>query len=248
MRTITFNEIEAQRRRWKPQAVENIPVEGNESVERAIIKSIILGLFLEIPVGQWVGQATKKELNCSPEILKGLGKNISDEAVHLKALEFVCEAYEINPTTYTEEFKVASQLSNQWFTGDIHPLLKAATAEVGVFLPNLSLMTILGGQSISDVAISISRDEQRHGIYNRGVLKKINIDLAEETGQLRRLRHDTLDWVFDGVSDDDLGIDIDFFLEESDNLIETGYSRSLQEFTDHFVYSPAFEKTNRKLY
>lgn len=248
MTTITFSEIESQRKRWKAEPVEFIPVEGNASVEKAIVKSIILGLFLEIPVGQWVGQATKKELNCDRDVLIGLGKNISDESTHLKALEFICDSFQINRETYPLYFKMAEQISDRWLTSDIHPLLKAASAEVGVFLPNLSLMTILGGQSISDVAISISRDEQRHGIYNRGVLRKIGIDLADETAELTDLRKDTLQFIFDFVKDDDLGIDLDFFIEESDNLISTGYSRNLEEFTAHFVYSPPFEKRNRKLY
>lgn len=248
MANITFSEIESQRKRWKPEPVEFVEIDGNPSIEKAIKRSLILGLFLEIPVGQWVGQATKKELNCSRDVLLGLGKNIADEAVHLRALEYVCDAFDLNPETQGEDFKLAAEISDRWLTEDIHPLLKAASAEVGVFLPNLSLMTILGGQTISDVAISISRDEQRHGIYNRGVLKKIGIDLAKETRVLTDLRKATLNFIFDGVEDEDLGLDEQFFMDQSDLLIETGYSRDLEEFTSHFVYSPPFEKSNRKMY
>lgn len=246
--TIGFDEIEALRKRWKPEPVAFVEIEGNDTVKKAIDRSLILGLFLELPVGQWVGQATKKELNCNREVLQGLGKNIADEAVHLKALEYVCDAFNISPDTHGKEFEEAGDISQAWLDLDLHPLLKAACAEVGVFLPNLSLMTILGGQSISDVAISISRDEQRHGVYNRGVLNKIGIDLSQETPQLKEVRRATLNYIFQGVEDDDLGLDEQFFMEESQNLIQTGYSRNLEEFTSHFVYSPAFEKRNKKLY
>lgn len=246
---ITFEELEARRSKWRPVKVDYpSAIDGNPTVQAAITRSLILGLFLELPVGAWVASATKRELNSPDFVIEGLKKNIADETVHERAIRYVCDAYNITTQTYRAYFEVAEEIAAEWASSDVHPLLKAATAEVGVFLPNLSLLTILGGATISDLGVNISRDEQRHGVYNRGVLRKIGVELADEPAPLRRLREATLCFIFDGVKDRPLGLDKDFFLEESHNLMRTGYSAALAEFTEHFVYKRPFENSNRRLY
>jgi hypothetical protein len=239
----TVETLESQRTVWKAKPIKWEPLEIEE-LEPAIQRAIALGLVLELPVAGWVGDAVKfLQSRVSPATLKSMGKNINDERNHYNSFMYASAVY----TPTVEMTKEADAIAAAW---DEHPastLMKAATSESGVFLPSLFLLSQFGGHELANIGTQISEDEFRHVVINWNVLKVMGEQRSAFTS-LRDLRLQTLEFIFRDVVVPDMGIDLDFMLEQSDLLVQDGHAPELQTLSRHAVYMVPFENENEALY
>ena len=227
---------------WKPVKMPYTPIDyDQEGVPETLEKIIALALKLELPVGEWVGEATKKELPIHDVAKDLLLSNIADETVHYKAFSFAAEDYLTNQK-YLDE---ADVFLKAWDTGNFHPIEKACYAEVGVFLVSLAVMRIFGGETLCTLAGNVSRDEMRHVATNKGVLADIGYDFTEHTS-VNKLVDETLSWMLDDLKVPGMGKA--FFMKQSKLLIKDGYSPALERLTNGAEDVSNFESPNYILY
>ena len=243
---------------WNPQPLERHPFTlfgddddvCNESwgVERTISRILSLGLHLELPVGQWVYDARKSELDV-PDIARQLLKsNIKDEHAHDRGFRLAAEAYPLLDGDYDE----AGAIANEWLSNTEHPLAKAAISEVGIFLVTLGVMRIVGGRSLCTFAARISHDEARHVSTNRSVLFDTGYRPDKPSPSLMKLREDTISWCMDSldIPEDILGsqINVDYLIKQSTSLIETGEAPDFDDIVYMADHSLPFELSNAEMY
>lgn len=239
---ITYAELDRSRIPWKPLPLILTPLDFPEH-QPTIQRIIALGLHLELPVGEWVTETTKKDPQIDPDAFTLLTNNIHDEWIHYRAFKHAEKAYPVSSSTLTE----AENIGKQWEESQGHPLYKAAVAETGVFLITLALMRILGGQSLATLAAEIGRDEQRHVATNRAILEDLGMNLHNVGPTLSSLYKETLDWIVQDIRIPTLGITKDILVEASKDLLLSGYSATLDELTDIADYIPSFEVDNSTL-
>jgi hypothetical protein len=225
---------------WTPVKMPNTPLaQYSKGVPETVSKIISLALVLELPVGEWIGQATKSELPIDPVARELLLSNIIDETTHYNAFNHLANDYVI------DEYNDATHIFDKWNTDDYHPITKACYAEVGVFLVSLTVLRLFGGESISMVAANVSKDEMRHVATNRGVLTDIGHDF-KAVNKIDTLVNETLDWMLCDLTVP--GLNKDFFMEQSRLLVTDGYAPELNELTNAADDISPFEHENRLLY
>ena len=243
--TVTYRELYQSRQKWNPRAINHTPLDNStqEGVE-AIQKVLALAIHLELPVGVWVADATKRELPISEDALKLLKSNIADETVHQRAFEFAIESYPVSEKIMDESQVIA----NAWIDLETeHPLFRPALLECGVFLLSLTVLNLIGGQSLFNLSFEVGRDEQRHIATNRSILRELGYNPSKPPSTMNDLKRQTIDWMIGDLVLNDLGVDKDFFIIASDDLVETGFSRDISELTGGAVYRPPFESRNKVL-
>lgn len=225
---------------WTAAKMPKTPlVQMTQGVPETVSKVIALALAMEIPVSDWIGQATKRDLPISSDALKLLLSNCADEITHYKAFEYAAEDYLL------EDYKDTAAIFVEWNTDDYHPIMKAGYAEMGVFLVSLSILRLFGGESLSMLAGNVSRDEMRHVATNRGVLADIGHDF-KQVAAIDRVVEKTLDWMLWDLKVP--GLDKDFFMQQSKLLISDGYAPELEELTNVADDTSFFESPNSLLY
>lgn len=225
---------------WTPTKMPKTSlVQLDKGVPETISKIIALALAMEIPVSDWVGEATKKELPISNHAKELLLSNCADEVVHYRAFQYAAEDYLL------EDYKDTAAIFAEWNTDDYHPIMKAGYAEMGVFLVSLSILRLFGGESLSMLAGNVSRDEMRHVATNRGVLADIGHDF-KQVAAIDRVVEKTLDWMLWDLKVP--GLDKDFFMQQSKLLISDGYAPELEELTNVADDVSNFEHSNGLLY
>lgn len=246
---------------WRPEPMVKKPytlfaddtmlVDESWNIDKVIQKIISLGLFLEMPVGEWVLEGRKRELSNLPkEALTLLQTNISDETAHDKGFKFAAKAYPVSSEIMNE----ASVIAEAWLSNKEHPLQKACFAETGVFLISLGVMRLVGGESLCSMAEQIARDESRHVSTNRGVLNALGMSVNVPPTSISNLVTDTLDWFLDGFSvpGDDIAEDFDFnkdfLMRSSASLIATGLAPAFDSVLNFQVHTLPFEVGNAKVY
>lgn len=245
---ISFQQIEAKRKPWVPQLIkpESTRFPG-KNLDVFIQKSIALSLKLEIEVAEWVIEARKqlKSKDVPEEAMTTLYRNIRDESVHFKAFQNAGKAYGIG--NFEDE---AENIYKSWesISNTIHPLWVAAMAETGVFLTNLAILRLCGGDGLSAMSGEIARDEYRHVGTNRAILNYLGENLHKPPTALDKLREETVDWLFDGLEVSALDIDKQWLLDQSDELTYIGEASELSELTSHCEYVSPFEVSNSRLY
>lgn len=245
MATATYKSMLDSRVEWKAHGINRTPLEfSDESLPQTIERILSLGLVLEMPVGAFVGEATKRDLPISQDAKNLLLSNIKDETIHYRAFQECAKVYPVSQQTMSE----AENICKAWESLESHPLHVAGLLENGVFLASLAVLNLCGGHSLGRVAANVSRDEQRHVATNRSILGEIGIDMYQHQSKIERLRRQTIDWCFDGFSVGDLGIDKDWILEQSTLLSRDGESREMTELTMGSLYYPDFETEARLLY
>lgn len=243
--TANYETLLANRRKWKPTYLTPTPYDIEDGGVPVVIERILaLALHLEIPVGNWITAATRRDLPVSDSALKLLRSNIGDENLHNIAFKRAIAAYPVSGSV----MKDAESIAQEWIISPAHPLEKAALLECGVFMMSLAVMNICGGRSLFNLANNISRDEQRHIVTNRSVLREIGVDPQQPTPHLDVFRYHTLDWMFDSLNIPELVIDKDWFIQQSTRLVCTGRSPELSELTGGANYTPPFEVSNKALY
>lgn len=228
---------------WNPSPLPYAPLETEDNgIPQAIDRVLALAMQLELPVGEWVATATKKELPISNTAMELLLSNITDETVHYKAFSNAVELYPLSDRSMLDSSLIASQ----WMADNSHPIEKAMISECGVFLCSLAFLRLFGGVNLGTLAANVSRDEVRHVATNRGVMQDLGYNFMQPTKSLFNLSLDTVEWMIDGVTVP--GLDKDFFLEQSQLLITQGYAPELEELTDGAQDYAPFESDNRNLY
>lgn len=225
---------------WTAAKMPKTPlVQMTQGVPETVSKVIALALALELPVGEWIADASKKDLPISKDAYKLLLSNVGDESLHYRAFQYAAQDYLL------EDYKDTAAIFAEWNTDDYHPILKAGYAEMGVFLVSLSILRLFGGESLSMLAGNVSRDEMRHVATNRGVLADIGHDF-KQVAAIDRVVEKTLDWMMSDLKVP--GLDKDFFMQQSKLLISDGYAPELEELTNVADDVSNFEHSNGLLY
>jgi hypothetical protein len=233
---------------------EDIPVLPEWGVEQAIERTLALACELEIPVGGWLGEASRKEktfFDENPLVKRLCLTNISDETFHDQGVQDAARVYQIGQEAKQE----AMLIKDEWFhTCKAHPLQKAAWAEVAVFLISLAILRLAGGSELAAMSEQISMDESRHVATNRGLLRDLELGNTAPPHAIQRIIDDTLDWVTQGlcIPADELCTDFDFnaeFLKESsEELVWKGKAERLNDLLSYQSHVLPFEVSNIKNY
>ena len=240
---------------WKPERVkatplcflsdENRSVDPEFNVERVISRILSIALRLEIPVGEFISEATKRDLPQEENLLLLLKSNITDEASHLKGVKFLIEEYPLNPEDQPE----ADLITSRWLELPCHPIQAAFEIEAGILLPCLGLLRIAGGKTICNSATEIGKDESRHYRTNWECLHLLGIPRLSDHYNLVR---DTLDFIFKDLnipkSTFGVKLDLDFFIKSSRDLIEKGKAKTLDALCNFSPQVAPFEVPNSSLY
>jgi hypothetical protein len=240
---------------WKPQRLIGKPltlfaddtclVSPEWGCESVISRILALGLHCEIPVGDFVRDAGKRDLPDNPILPVLLRSHVADEAQHDLGFRLAAEAYPIDKLHLAE----ASEIAKQWQSLDVHPIVPAAALEVGVFLASLGGMRLFGGGSLSNMAAKIAQDEFRHTSVNMAVMLDLGLDF---TSTILRMVDETISWGFQGLlipeSETGVTIDREFFRRASHELIHTGEAQDLDDLVNYTDDESSFEIPNGELY
>ena len=244
---------------WNPQKIEyarptlfgddDLICEDSWGVDETIKRVLALGLWLELPVGQWVYDARKSELNIPDSAKELLKSNIKDEAAHERGFRMAADVYPVDEKTYNE----AGLIAQQWLDNSEHPLAKAAISEVGIFLVTLGVMRVCGGRSLCSFAARISHDEARHVSTDRSVLFDTGYRPDMPSNSLMDLRRDTLAWSMEhlNIPADETGgdtLNADYLIEQSDSLIKTGEAPDFDDLVYFASHVLPFEVGNSEMY
>jgi hypothetical protein len=240
---------------WKPSEIlneppclfadESSPIDSNWGVESVISRVLALGLHLELPVGEFIAEASKQDLPQDPILAKLLKSNIADEARHYRGFELASEVYPIAPMDLVE----AKIVTAEWQSINCHAIEAAQALETGVFLATLGFLRLAGGKSLCKMASQIARDEYRHVATNRGILVALDYPLMPNFwGTVEN----TLLWLFDGLnipkSATGMKVDCDFFVNSGKSLLLTGEARKLDDLVGFVHHNLPFEISNSELY
>ena len=244
---------------WNPLPISEEPLclYGDEdsqvlpewNCDRAIRRLIALGLELELEVGEFVREASTKDLPGDLYLRKLLQTNIADEAKHFKGFSYAAKAYNVD-----SEKLEASSLRNYWQTlaNKHHPLLIAMALEIGVFLPFLGCSRLFGGKSIATLSRKIAEDEFRHVITNRTLLDDLGIDCWNLPGDVNKAIAETISWGLNGLaipeSELDEDFNLDFVLRASRELVKTGQAEDYNDLVYMADHVLPFEVSNVSQY
>lgn len=244
----TYSQLLSSKVHWVPFNVTREKLDTvNSEMTEGVYKALALALALEMPVGEWVGDAintpTFREA-LHPSAISLLKSNIKDETNHYRAFKILEGVYP-EVKKYNAE---AMAIHQQWDALSSHPLAKSCYAETGVFLISLAVLMLYGGNSIANLAQNVSKDEQIHVATNNNILSILGLDGETTTSSINKLRQETLYWLLGDFEDENLGLDFDFFNEQSNLLIKHQSAPELSELTTHHSYTPPFEHRNAILY
>lgn len=204
---------------------------GEDAVKRALSLRI-----LEIPVGNFVTEATKGDLPKVDGVKEVLLSNIDDEEKHDIALNHAAAV--IDCSMYEREAEV---IKKAWLDLDRHPILKTVVIERSVFFVLLPIFRYLGSVGLRKQAAEISRDETIHTSVGSKICTDLNL-----TGdkQLNALRKATVAWVVDSLHGkaDEKVLSKDFWQNSSKKLYYTGRADELK--ATRASRMPAFFETN----
>jgi len=204
----------------------------------AVQKALALALALEIPVGEFTLEASKREF--TGEQRWALLDNSKDELVHYEALSNWASGLSTSlPQEYLDE---AQAMCEEFLSNVEHPVLKAGFIELGIFFPVLSIFRKFGTTSLKLLASDISRDEASHVLTNWAVIKEQEI--AWDLPSLNKVRREVISWLTEDIKSSKFGAD--FWLAQSDSLITTRQAEGLK-FTKVAQYTALFEVDNRSL-
>ena len=226
--------LHARKRTWTPVEVSagQLLSGGEDVIQRALALRC-----LEIPVGDFISDAMKKDL---PEIegcKELLLSNVKDEENHDIALNFAAKAHGVDPRFEAE----AERIKKAWIELDRHPVLKAVVLERSVFFVLLPIFRFLGDTGLRTTSADISRDEQTHVCANTLVCEALGLKSDKAINDLRRA---TVAWTLQSLKgeSDNKHLSSNFWLASSDSLYERGKAEGLAETRASRM--PAFFETN----
>lgn len=224
---------------WVPAqyAKQSLPTPPSLT-HKAIEKCLALALELEVPVGLYTLEASRREF--TPAQRWALLDNSSDEINHYNALSNWARSYTPGlPQEYLHEARVIREALQ-----DVpeHPVLKSGYVELGIFFVVLSILRKFGGTSLKMLGNDISRDEAQHVLVNWAVIDEQAIPYS--TSVLNKFRRDVVAWLTSDIKSRDLSQS--FWLDQSDRLIATRQADGL-DFTKHGQYVAFFEISNESM-
>ena len=228
-----YTEQLKKKRAWTPGPITagELRPGGEDVVKRALSLRI-----LEIPVGNFVKEATKGDLPIVDGVKEVLLSNIDDEEKHDIALNHAAAV--IDCSKYEREAEV---IKKAWLDLDRHPILKTVVIERSVFFVLLPIFRFLGSVGLRKQAAEISRDETIHTAVGSKICTDLNL-----TGdkQLNALRKATVAWVVDSLHGkaDDKVLSKDYWQNSSKKLYYTGRADELK--ATRASRMPAFFETN----
>lgn len=225
-----FSHLYNQKRPWSAiKVTDSNAVEGTHS-------SLARGLALrklEIPVGDFINEATKKDLPIGANGLSLLQSNIVDEERHDLQLQYLFEDFEwVYTKGLTTDSLDKDNTTAQQFTDyvindcDDHPLVKAAVLERSVFFVLLPLMRAYGSTSFRTVAADISNDEQIHVAVNTDIQHLLG---ATYSRKLNKARFDMVAWMTEDLKVDDAKGNQAFWLRQSTSLLKKSVAPGLED-------------------
>ena len=238
--TSNYTDLFARKRQWTPVRPTYEPVVAG--ADDVLARALSLRA-LEIPVGNFIEAATKKEVPAnSLELLKS---NIVDEIRHDQALQYAVDSFGDRLPNYDKE---ATAIVEAWVNAPEHPVLKAMVLERSVFFVLLPILRFLGNSALRTVSSDISTDEQIHVVTNSLFCKDMGIDL---TTNLDRMRKTTVAWMVDKVGEVTAAANPshaskDFWIRQSDSLLYRGVAPELAE-TRKSRMPAFFEQANENL-
>ena len=210
------------KRTWTPitPTAGKLYTGGEDVVHRALALRC-----LEIPVGDFIEDATKGDLPETEGCKTVLLDNIQDEIKHDIALNHAAAAHKVSPVLDA----TAQQICKAWIEEDAHPVLKAVTLERSVFFCLLPMLRRLGDTGLRSVSQDISGDEVTHVGVNSLVCKELGLEPGKRLDNLRKA---TVDWVLNsliGNESEDRLLSYDFWMSSSDSLFEKGIAPNFQD-------------------
>ena len=228
-----YDKLINRKRKWTPVAVEGGPVA--EGTEDAISRCLALRV-LEIPVGDFISEATNKEVPESAR--KILSMNITDEINHDIALQYVADAYAVDEKATAE----AQRIADAWISHPDHPIVKAMVLERSIFFTILPFFRAFGNAGMRTTSADISRDEQIHVATNSLVCAELGL---APSPSLDKLRKATAHWLFSPLTGAEK-LSKKFWADSSDRLMYQGKAPELS-FTKSARVPAFFEHSNVNL-
>jgi hypothetical protein len=148
-----YNNLKSRKFSWTP--INPIPGEYNKDASDLFGRSLALRV-LEIPVGEFITEASKKEFNVPNESLDLFFSNVADEEVHDKQLQIAHDNYKFTTQQHQAE---ANQILQQWIDLSDHPLVKATILERSIFFIILPMLRMFGDTALRTISQDISRKQ-----------------------------------------------------------------------------------------
>ena len=236
MRKTPYQKLIDRRRTWTP--VQTTAGKLKEGSEETIYRALAIR-HMELPVGEFIQEALKKEI---PEHARELLElNVKDEIKHDLALGYIANSIGTDPTAESEALKLRSA----WESHPDHTITKALVAERAIFFVLLPFFRFNGDAGLRTVSADISRDEQLHVATNSLVCRELGLHASSSLDKLRKA---TINWILQplGINTTDKYLDKKFWLDASDRLM---YEGRAPEFSDtKAARMPAFfEHANTNL-
>ena len=237
MAATKYIDLHQRKRTWTPVQVDaGVLLPGGEDV----IQRALALRCLEIPVGDFISQATKGELprgsdaeGCRELLLS----NVEDVEKHDIALNYAAAAHGV-PEQYEKE---AAHICKTWLELDRHPVLKAVVLERSLFFVLLPIFRYLGDTGLRTTSADISRDEQTHVAANSLVCQELKLT---SDPQINKLRRATMSWVLKSLEAEGSHrhLSSNFWMDCSDNLYSKGKAAELSQTRASRM--PAFFETS----
>ena len=219
--TSPYTHLHQRKRTWTPVEVSagKLLTGGEQAVQRGLALRC-----LEIPVGDFIVDAMKRELPNSDSCKQLLLSNVKDEENHDIALNFAAKAHRI-PDRFEAE---AQRIKKAWLDLDCHPILKAVVLERSVFFVLLPLFRFLGDTGLRTTSADISRDEQVHVAANSLICQELGLVPDKSLNALRRA---TCAWVLQSLKGehDNKHLSQNFWMGCSDSLFLKGRAEGLAQ-------------------
>lgn len=213
-----YQQLLNRKRKWSP--VEVTAGDVKDEVHD-VLKRILAIRHMELPVGDFIAEALKKEVPSNSRVL--LESNITDEINHDKALGYIANAHGIDAQAEAE----AMRLRDAWISHPDHTILKAMVAERAIFFVILPFLRFHGDAGMRTVSADISRDEQTHVACNSLICAELNLKPSQSLDKLRKA---TINWILSPLkAAEDKKFDKNFWLNSSDNLMYQGKAPELSD-------------------
>lgn len=225
-----YSDLLSKKRLWSPTIGDKQPVMPGS--EGTIGRCLALRV-LELPVGDWVLEASEKELNKLPnDAIALITSNAEDEKKHDVVLQM---AYNVYALTTPEMQAEGNDLAEEWLNHPDHPIVKAFVLENAIFFIILPILRKFGGQGLRNAAFDISSDESIHAPCNRRAAHDLGYTFSPSLDELRDRTARFL--VRDLNAPGKLGTPQPW-LDASENLLHKGFAPQLEETKAYIM--PAF--------
>jgi hypothetical protein len=243
-----LSSLALKKRTWSPSTITNeVIVPG---AEQTLARCLALRQ-LEVPVGEFVECATKKELKLEEGDLDLLTSNIEDESVHERALNNII--FGLPHLRVSQYEKEALEFLDAFLELDDHPICTARLIESSIFFIILPLMRFTGGVGIRTVAEDISRDEVVHTATNQHICQRIGTTYSKKADRLRR---EVVTWMTQDVGEFAPSISErhknfssqGYLLQQSDMLLTQGRSEMTETKAQRVLSPFEINKNNMPRY